>query len=108
MAMPTIEIAGQKVLLNIVHHDSGEEPESACTNILIGAKVGEVTYQYLNIDPQEAVHKMAVEIGSAAKFNPAASVPNLLTVVISRFQEATTIDWNSAASTLARLDALNR
>lgn len=106
MAMPTIEIAGKKVLLNIVHHDSGEEPESACTNTLIGAKVGEVTFQYLNIDLKEAVSKMAVAIGSAAMFNPAASAPQMLTVVISKFHRETTIDWKGAVSTLAQLEAL--
>lgn len=106
MAMPTIEIARQKVLLNIVHHDSGEEPESACTNTLIVAKVGEVTYQYLNVDPQEAIRRMVIAIGSAARFNPAASVPEMLTVVISNFHRETSIDWKSAVSTLAKLEAL--
>ncbi|MEW4339707.1 hypothetical protein [Chromobacterium vaccinii] len=104
--MPTIEIAGKKVLLNIVHHDSGEEPESACTNTLIGAKVGEVTYQYLNLDPQEAIRKMVVAISSAARFNPAGSVPKMLTVVISKFHQETTIDWKAAVSTLAMLESL--
>lgn len=91
MALPTIEIAGNEVLLNIVHHDSDEELESACTNTLIGAKVGEVTYQYLNIDLKEAISNLAVAIGSAAMFNPAASVPQMLTVVISKFHRETTI-----------------
>lgn len=103
--MPTIEIAGQKVLLDIVHHDSGEEPESACTNTLTAVKVGDVTYQYLNMNLPEALRKIAAAVTAAARLNYSAP-PKMLTIVISKFHQETSIDWKSAVSTISKLEAL--
>ncbi len=98
MLMQTIDILGNAVVLNIVNHDSGEEPASACTNTLIGAKVGNVTYQYLNVDTEQAVRGIAASIGTAA--NSSVPLPLMLTVVVSRFDQQTSIDWQSVESTL--------
>lgn len=104
MPMPTVDIAGHKVLVNIVNHDSGDEPESACTNTLVGAKIGEVTYQYLNIDPLAAIRKIAEAVGCDVQFK-GTPLPKMLTVVIARFHVGTTIDWKAAVSGLAILEA---
>lgn len=95
--MPTIEIANRVLLLNVVHHDSGEQPESDNTNVLIGAKVGNVTYQYLNISLQDAIKRIAAKIEAAARLYSMDSVPpQMLTVVVSRFNQETSINWKSA------------
>lgn len=105
MAMQKVSIGGCDVFLDVVHHDSGENPESACTNVLIGAKVGEVTYQHLNVELAEAIGKIVASIDTAFQLDPLAGLPKMITVVVSKFHQSTTIDWKSAVSTLAMAEA---
>lgn len=100
--MESIELNGRKVLLNIIHHDSGEEPESACINRMISIKLGEKTYHRLASDPCEvsaAVKRLAAhaQVGNLA-------VPNMLTVIITSFAKEFDLDWPSAVSTLAKME----
>ncbi|MYM92488.1 hypothetical protein [Duganella vulcania] len=104
MGMPKVRIAGRDVLLNVVHHDSGEHPESACTNVLIAAMVGGVTYQHLNVEPDVAVGRIVGQLGVALLANPLVPVPPMLTVVISKFYQSMSIDWKGAVSALARME----
>lgn len=105
MAMKKVSIGGCDVFLDVVHHDSGENPESACTNVLIGAKVGEVTFQHLNVELAEAIGKIVASIDTAFHLNPLAGLPKMITIVVSKFHQNTTIDWKGAISTVSMAEA---
>lgn len=94
--MPTIEIAGRMISLNVVHHDSGESPQSENTNVLVCAKVGQITYQYLNIDVHEAIRRVIAKIEGDVAIYSMGNVPQMLTVVVSKFKQETTINWDRA------------
>lgn len=101
--MDSITIRGQQVLVDIVFQDSREEPESACTNRLISAKVGEKTYHRLGADSRdvgELVRQVAADLTARC-----AEVPELLTVVITNFAQGFAIDWPASVSVLAKAEA---
>lgn len=104
--MPKIKVAGRDVLLNVVFHDSGEEPESSCTNLLIAAKVADVVYQHLNVEPNEAIDLIVRAIDAKARLNPLSGMLTMLTVVLSKFHRSTEIDFAAAVSTLAKAEAM--
>lgn len=119
--MEYIDFNGQKIFLNIIHHDSGEEPESSCVNRMISIKIGEKTYQRMATDPREVsqllrhmaadlIHKIATdpaEVSLLAKHVAAdallrnARLPQTLTVVITSFAKAFDIEWSAASSVCA-------
>lgn len=104
--MQSIEINGRKVLLDIVNNDSGEFPESACTNRLIGVRIGDVTYQYLNTEPAEAIRAMAADIAADTMRYGVDHTPDMLTVVITHFDKRATINWAASVSATAKMHLL--
>lgn len=101
--MESIELNGRKVLLNIVNHDSGEEPESACVNRMISISLGEKTYHQLAIDPRELT-AMVRRVAADAQLRNVA-LPDMLTVVVTSFTKMFDIDWPATVSTLAKMEA---
>lgn len=97
--MESIDFNGQKIFLNIINHDSGEEPESSCVNRMISIKIGEKTYQRLTTDPKE-VFKLAHHATADALLRN-ARLPHTLTVVITSFAKAFDIEWSAASSVCA-------
>jgi len=106
MSLPTIEILGKSILLNIVHHDSGEKPESLCTNTLVCAKVGELTFQCLNVGINDAVKKIAGEVARTRALSTLTPLPEMLTIVVSQFHKETTINWKAAISSVGNLERI--
>lgn len=102
--MEAIELNGRKVLLNIVNHDSGEEPETACVNRMISIKLGEKTYHQLATDPRE-LSAMVRRVAADAQLR-AVALPSMLTVVVTSFANTFDIDWPATVSTLAKMESL--
>jgi len=123
---------GEELLIDLIYHDSNEEPESACVNRMVSTRVGNVVYQRSGEDWKAAV-KWALEkssqrasISSAQapigglSFAPpptdGASLPDdgagqvsaaprrrhLVTVVITSYAQAFEIDWDSVVSPLSK------
>lgn len=102
--MDLITIHGQKVPVDIVFQDSMEEPESACTNRLISAKVGEKTYHRLGADPRDVgdlVRQVAADL--TTRCTPA---PKLLTVMVTSFAKGFSIDWPASVSAMTKAEVL--
>jgi len=102
--MDSIELNGRKVLLNIVNHDSGEEPESACVNRVISIKLGEKTYHQIATDPRE-LSAMVRRVATDAQLR-SIPMPGMITVVVTSFARAFEIDWPATVSTLTKMEAL--
>ncbi|WP_323946693.1 hypothetical protein [Aeromonas hydrophila] len=97
--MECIDFNGQKIFLNIIHHDSGEEPESSCVNRMISIKIGEKTYQRMATDPREV--SQLVHHAAADTLLRNAPLPHTLTVVVTSFAKAFDIEWSAVTSTYA-------
>lgn len=100
--MEYIELNGRKVLLNIVNHDSGEGPESACENRMISIRLGEKTYHQLATEPRE-VSALVRRVAADAQLHN-ATLPNMLTVFVTSFAKMFDIAWPATVSTLARTE----
>lgn len=102
--MIKIELNGAKVLVDIVQHDSNEEPETACVNRMASIKVGERTYHHAGGD-QPAI-KALLEMVAADAALHCTPIPSLITVVVTSFKDAFSIDWPSTVSELSKLQAM--
>ncbi len=99
--MDFITIRGQKVLVDVVHQDSMEEPESACANRLISIRAGEKTYHRLGTDPRD-VGELVRRVG-ADLANSCAELPPMLTVMVTSFDKEFVIDWPASVSAMTKI-----
>ncbi|ABO59755.1 hypothetical protein LA345_40555 (plasmid) [Burkholderia vietnamiensis] len=128
--MNTIEIDGRQLLIDVVYHDSGEEPESACVNRMVSTRVGDVTYQRPGDDWRAAVDWAVQQITRNASVFQVESVPpfvkwqgrsssgivetqpaasakrEIITVVVSSYAQAFEIDWSTIVSPLTKARAM--
>ncbi|MDR5799032.1 MULTISPECIES: hypothetical protein [Caballeronia] len=127
--MNTIEIDGRQLLIDVVYHDSGEEPESACVNRMVSTRVGDVTYQRPGDDWRAAVdwavrqitrNASVFQVDSVPPFvkwqgrsssgvvetQPASAKRQIITVVVSSYAEAFEIDWSMIVSPLTKARAM--
>lgn len=102
--MDFITIRGQKILVDVVHHDSMEEPESACTNRLISVKAGEKTYHRLTTatldvgrEMGELVQRVVTDLGKGC-----GELPPMLTVMVTSFAKEFVIDWPASVSAMTK------
>lgn len=102
--MLKVSINGVATLLDVVHLDSGEEPESKCTNTVVVARLGDFTFQYA-IPPEKAIEALKEDIAfrsSPLNGRKAVAIPKVITVMIVRYHERYTIDWDAARSMHSR------
>lgn len=92
--MESMELNGQQVLLNIVNHDSGEDPESSCVNLMISIRLGDKTYHRLATDQRE-ISTIVRSVAADAQLRH-ERLPNTLTVIVTSFAKAFDIDWPAA------------
>jgi len=92
----SMELNGQQVLLNIVNHDSGEDPESSCVNLMISIRLGDKTYHRLATD-QRDISAIVRSVAADAQLRH-EPLPNTLTltVIVTSFAKAFDIDWPAA------------
>lgn len=130
--MNTIEIDGRQLLIDVVYHDSGEEPESACVNRMVSTRVGDVTYHRPGDDWRAAVDWAVQQLTRRASVFQVDSVPpfvkwegrssnavvgggtqtsattkrQIITVVVSSYAEAFELDWSTIVSPLSKARAM--
>lgn len=92
--MEYMELNGQQVLLNIVNHDSGEEPESSCVNLMFSIRLGDKTYHRLATDRQD-ISTIVRRVTADAQLRHQL-LPNTLTVIVTSFAKEFDIDWPAA------------
>ena len=98
-------INGVPTVLDIVQIDSGEEPENACVNTAVVARVGDVTFQYA-MPPERAIEALKSDLAWRADANAHGSaalrIPNVIHVRVIHFHERFTIDWDVSRSMFDR------
>jgi hypothetical protein len=95
--MLKVNINGVTTLFDVIHLDSGEEPESKCTNTIVVARLGGLTFQYA-MPPERAIERLVEDIAyrtSALNVVKAVMIPKMITVVIVHYHERFTIDWDA-------------
>lgn len=94
-----VKINGVATLLDVVHFDSCEEPESACLNTVVVARVGDVTFQY-TLPPEQALEALKEDVSDRARVDmhglSALKIPPRIQVLIVRYHERFAIDWGVA------------
>lgn len=98
-------INGVSTVLDVVLIDSGEEPEAACVNTAVVARVGDVTFQYF-MSPDRAIEALKSDLAWRADANAHGSaalrIPKVIQVQVIRFHERFTIDWDVSRSMFSR------
>lgn len=102
--MLKVTVNGVSTLLDLVHLDSGEEPESKCTNTVVVARLGDFTFQYA-MPIEGAIKALKDDLAyrsSRLHAIKAVAIPKVITVMIVRYHERFTIDWDGARSMHSR------
>ncbi|WP_425953082.1 hypothetical protein [Ralstonia pseudosolanacearum] len=97
--IPSNRISIEHVIVDFVHHDSGEHPEAACVNHMVSTRVGDCFYHQPGDDWKAAVQ------WAKNKFAHGLPVPPFrrnITVVFTRYAKSFELDWDSVVSPLMK------
>lgn len=78
--------------VEVIYHDSDEDPEGMCTNTVISFKVGERLYQFHQISLEDAINKFKSQMLAYIRFN-VGFVPDVIFCVVTKFNKEYFIDW---------------
>jgi hypothetical protein len=101
--MLNVELNGTKIKVEIVMHDSGEEPEATGVNRMVSAKLGERTFHQVGSDAA-AIKQLLRAVAAEAAFRH-QPLPSLITVLLTSYTASFSIDWSGASSVLSKLIA---
>lgn len=88
--MQSIQVQGHEFIVDVVHLDSGEEPEGESTMCL--AKVGALTFQY-QMTAEEAHPFFKLDLAHALEKREVSQTPQPVVFVVVRYTKRFVVDW---------------